>query len=60
VAFDRELTQATDVKPFERFGRYKSGQIIEHPEHGRGKVESTLRGAILVRFRTGLKSVMTS
>jgi hypothetical protein len=60
VAFDRELSQATDVKPFERFGRYKSGQIIEHPEHGRGKVESTLRGAILVRFRTGLKSVMTS
>jgi hypothetical protein len=60
VAFDRELSEATDVKPFERFGRYKSGQIIDHPELGRGKVESTLRGAILVRFRTGLKSVMTS
>ena len=60
LAFDRELSEAKDVRPFDKYARYRSGQIIDHPEFGRGKVENSLRGAILVRFRTGLKSVMTS
>ena len=39
---------------------YKAGQIIEHPEYGRGKVENARRDTIMVRFSTGLKSLLIS
>jgi len=36
--------------------RYKTGEIIDHPEHGRGKIENVLRSSLLVRFgRVGLR-----
>ncbi len=39
--------------------RYKAGQIISHPEYGRGKIENVLRSSLLVRFPIGgLKSLM--
>ena len=57
TALQQELVDATDVKPFKRRGRYKAGQIIDHPEHGRGKIENVLKGSMLVRFRAGLKPV---
>lgn len=55
TALQQELVSATDVRPFKRRARYKAGEIIEHPDHGRGKVENVLRGSLLVRFRTGLR-----
>lgn len=57
TALQQELVSATDVKLFKRRGRYKAGQIIEHPDHGRGKIENVLKGSLLVRFRAGLKPV---
>jgi hypothetical protein len=58
-ALANEIAAATEVRPFDPKGRYKSGEIILHPEHGRGKIETVLRSSLLVRFGVGgLKSVM--
>jgi hypothetical protein len=51
----KELTDAVDPRPFDPRGRYKAGEIIVHPEHGRGKIENVLRGSLLVRFLEGLR-----
>lgn len=51
----KELAEATDPRPFDPKGRYKAGEIIVHPEHGRGKIENVLRGSMLVRFLEGLR-----
>jgi hypothetical protein len=53
----KELAEATVVRPFSTKERYKAGEILQHPEHGRGKIENVLRGSLLVRFRDGLKSI---
>src|SRR5207302_5529261 len=58
-ALQKELAEATDVRIFSTKERYKAGEIVQHPEHGRGKIENVLRGSILVRFRDGLKSIST-
>jgi hypothetical protein len=55
MALRRELADATEVRSFSPKERYKAGEIIEHPEHGRGKVENITRGSILVRFAHGLR-----
>lgn len=52
-----ELDAATNVRPFSPLERYRAGEIIEHPEHGRGKIESVLPRSMLVRFPSGLKPV---
>ncbi len=58
-ALAREIAEAQEVRPFDAKERYKSGEIISHPEFGRGKVETVLRASMLVRFaRGGLKSLM--
>lgn len=58
-ALGRELAEATQVRSFDARERYKVGEIIAHPEFGRGKVETVLRASMLVRFPTGgLKSLM--
>jgi hypothetical protein len=57
MALQRELVEAENVRPFVRRERYKVGEIIQHPELGRGKIENVLKGSLLVRFRDGLKSV---
>jgi hypothetical protein len=58
-ALGNELAVATDVRPFDPKGRYRSGEVISHPEYGRGKVETVLRSSLLVRFSIGgLKSLM--
>jgi hypothetical protein len=58
-ALANEVAVATEVRTFDPKGRYKSGEIILHPEHGRGKIETVLRASLLVRFGVGgLKSVM--
>jgi hypothetical protein len=57
AALHNELSAASDVRPFSKRERYKAGEIIEHPQHGRGKIENILKGSMLVRFRDGLKSV---
>jgi hypothetical protein len=51
----KELADAVDPRPFDPKARYKSGEIIVHPEHGRGKIENVLRGSLLVRFLEGLR-----
>jgi len=58
-ALGRELADAAQVRAFDARGRYKVGEIIAHPEFGRGKVETVLRASMLVRFPAGgLKSLM--
>jgi hypothetical protein len=58
-ALGEEVAAATDVKLFDPKERYKAGQIIAHPEFGRGKIENVLRSSLLVRFPIGgLKSLM--
>jgi len=58
-ALGRELAETTDVRPFNARDRYKVGEVISHPDFGRGKVETVLRSSLLVRFPNGgLKSVM--
>jgi hypothetical protein len=51
----KELADAVEPRPFEPKARYKAGEIIVHPEHGRGKIENVLRGSLLVRFLEGLR-----
>jgi hypothetical protein len=51
-----EVAAATTVRPFDPKERYKAGEIISHPDYGRGKIENVLRSSLLVRFpRAGLK-----
>lgn len=55
-ALQNELASATSVRMFDPKERYKTGEIIDHPEHGRGKIENVLRSSLLVRFgRVGLR-----
>lgn len=58
-SLQKELSEAENVRPFNKREKYKAGQIIEHETHGRGKIENILKGSLLVRFRDGLKSVST-
>jgi hypothetical protein len=58
-ALQRELMAAANVRRFEQKERYKVNEIIEHPEHGRGKIENVLPRSLLVRFMGGLKRVVT-
>ena len=54
-----EVSAAAEVKLFDPKQRYKVGDIIAHPEYGRGKIENVLRSSLLVRFSIGgLKSLM--
>ena len=49
------------MRTFNPRERYKVGEVIWHPEFGRGKVETVLRSSMLVRFASGgMKSVMLS
>jgi hypothetical protein len=58
-ALGRELAEVADVRTFNPRERYKAGEVIWHPEFGRGKVETVLRSSMLVRFASGgMKAVM--
>ena len=58
-ALGEELAAAGEVRRFDPKERYKAGEIISHPDFGRGKVENVLRSSLLVRFSVGgLKSLM--
>jgi hypothetical protein len=58
-ALSQEIQEATEIRQFDPKGRYKAGELISHPEFGRGKIENVLRSSLLVRFSNGgLKSVM--
>jgi hypothetical protein len=60
-ALGREVAEAENSRTFNARERYKVGEIISHPDYGRGKVETVLRSSLLVRFPTGgLKSLMLS
>jgi hypothetical protein len=59
-ALQKELLEAVDPRPFDPRGRYKAGEIIVHPEHGRGKIENVLKGSLLVRFYEGLRPLNLS
>ena len=54
-ALQKELADAVEPRPFDPKGRYKAGEIIVHPEHGRGKIENVLKSSLLVRFLEGLR-----
>jgi hypothetical protein len=56
-AFVNELRTAATVRAFSPRDRYKAGEIIDHPEHGRGRIENALPNSLLVRFASGLKPV---
>jgi hypothetical protein len=49
------LRAAENVRAYSPKERYRVGEIIEHPEHGRGRIENTLPRSLLVRFPGGLK-----
>lgn len=51
------LRNAETVRPYSPKERYRTGEILEHPEHGRGKIENILPRSMLVRFAGGLKTV---
>ena len=58
-ALGEEVAAAETVRLFDPKERYKAGEIIAHPEFGRGKIENVLRSSLLVRFPVGgLKSLM--
>ncbi len=58
-ALGEEVAAAATVRVFDPKERYKAGEIISHPEFGRGKIENVLRSSLLVRFPNGgLKSLM--
>jgi hypothetical protein len=58
-ALATELAETTEVRTFDPKGRYRAGEVISHPEYGRGKIETVLRSSLLVRFSVGgLKSLM--
>ena len=58
-ALGAEVNAAAEVRYFDPKERYKAGEIIVHPEFGRGKIENVLRSSLLVRFPIGgLKSLM--
>jgi len=58
-ALAEEVAAAETVRAFDPKERYKAGEIIAHPEFGRGKIENVLRSSLLVRFPVGgLKSLM--
>jgi len=60
-ALGRELAESNQVRVFDARDRYKVGEVISHPNYGRGKVETVLRSSLLVRFPNGgLKSLMLS
>jgi hypothetical protein len=58
-ALGREVAAAAEVKTFNPRERYRPGDVISHPDFGRGKVETVLRASLLVRFPNGgLKSLL--
>lgn len=58
-ALGEEVAAATTVRVFDPKERYKAGEIIVHPEFGRGKIQNVLRSSLIVRFSAGgLKSIM--
>ena len=60
-ALAQEVNAAAEIKLFDPKQRYKVGEIISHPEYGRGKIENVLRSSVLIRFGIGgLKSLMLS
>lgn len=60
LALQKELADAAEPRPFDPKGRYKAGEIIVHPEYGRGKIENVLRSSLLVRFLEGLRPLNLS
>ena len=58
-ALGEEVAAAPNVRVFDPKERYKAGEIIAHPEYGRGKIQNVLRSSLIVRFSAGgLKSLM--
>jgi hypothetical protein len=56
-ALAAELANAESPRPFVPRERYRAGEIIQHAEYGRGKIDAVVRGAIVVRFRDGVRSL---
>jgi hypothetical protein len=59
-ALIQELDAVAEPRPFDPRGRYRVGEVVLHPEHGKGKIENVLRGSMLVRFRDGLRPINLS
>jgi hypothetical protein len=51
---------AVAPKAFDPKDNFKTGQVITHPKYGRGKIETVLKGSVLVRFLDGLRQVSRS
>lgn len=52
-----EIQASAEIREFDPRDNFKSGQVISHPKYGRGKIETVLKGSILVRFLDGLRQV---
>jgi hypothetical protein len=46
---------AANVRAFDPRERCRTGEVIAHPEHGRGVVETAMPRSLMVRFSTGRK-----
>ena len=55
-----QLQAAEHVRDFSPKDRYRAGEILSHPEFGRGKIENVLPRSLLVRFSAGLKTLKLS
>jgi hypothetical protein len=60
LAAELSGTAADSVRSFDPAAIYKTGQVIDHPKYGRGRIESITRGSLLVRFVDGLRPISRS
>lgn len=51
------IQAAADVRDYSPRERYKAGEIVSHPEWGRGRIENILPRSMMVRFTAGLRSL---
>lgn len=51
------IQAAAEVRDYSPRERYKAGEIVSHPEWGRGRIENSLPRSMMVRFTAGLRSL---
>lgn len=55
-AFEASLGGGMTVRDFDRADQYVAGEIVSHPEYGRGRIEKVGRDEIIVQFSSGHRS----
>jgi hypothetical protein len=49
--------QAAEARAYDPKARYKVGEIIRHPEHGKGKIELVLQRSLVIQFPAGRRTL---